>query len=128
MSDGRLVIAVDFDGTVVTHEFPKIGRYIGAEPVLKDLVSAGHRLVLNTMRSDDRLAEAVDWFAKRSIPLLGVNVNPEQKTWTTSPKVYANVYIDDAALGAPLCQGLKGERPYIDWDKVREILLPMEEE
>jgi hypothetical protein len=118
------IIAVDFDGTCVTHKYPKIGRYIGAEPVLKDLVAKGDKLILWTMRHGDELQAAVNWFAERGIPLFGVNENPEQKTWTNSPKAYAHVYIDDAALGAPLSNGLTGERPFIDWDVVRALLLP----
>jgi hypothetical protein len=47
-----MIIGVDFDGTVVAHEFPKIWKSIGAERVLRRLVDAGHRLVLFTMRSD----------------------------------------------------------------------------
>ena len=116
------VIAVDFDGTCVTHEFTKIGRGIGAEPVLLDLVAAGHALVLNTTRSGQHLLDAVAWFAERGIPLFGVNCNPDQRSWTDSPKVYAHVYIDDAALGTPLCPGREKERPYVDWGEVRGVL------
>lgn len=115
-------IAIDFDGTVVTHEYPKIGRYIGAEPVLKELLEKGIKLVLNTMRSGKELDEAVQWFKERDISLYGINENPDQKSWTTSPKPWAQLYIDDAALGVPLCNGLFGERPYVDWDKVKELL------
>lgn len=117
-----MIIAVDFDGTCVTHEYPKVGRFIGAEPVLKELVDAGHKLILWTMRSDEPLFDAVQWFAEREIPLFGVNSNPEQSTWTKSPKAYAQLYIDDAALGIPLCEGLNGERPFVNWEKVRELL------
>lgn len=46
-----MVIAVDFDGTCVTHEFPKIGKDIGAIPVLRKLVEKGHQIILYTMRS-----------------------------------------------------------------------------
>lgn len=37
-----MVIAVDFDGTVVTHRYPQIGVDIKAVPVLKKIVDAGH--------------------------------------------------------------------------------------
>lgn len=124
-----MIIAVDFDGTCVTHEYPKIGRYIGAEPVLRELVGAGHQLILWTMRSDNRpdvsnpLSDAVNWFSENNIPLFGVNQNPEQSAWTGSPKAYAHLYIDDAALGIPVCQGLRGERPFVDWQEVRKMLV-----
>jgi hypothetical protein len=62
------------------------------------------------MRSDGRigqevenpLTDAVNWFKDNGIPLWGVNGNPEQRTWTDSPKAYCQLYIDDAGLGTPL--------------------------
>lgn len=126
------ILAIDFDGTCVTHEFPKIGRDIGAQRVLKRLVAAGHRLILWTMRSSGRadgtdpLGDAVAWFAKNAIPLFGINGNPEQSSWTGSPKAYAHLYVDDAALGAPLLPGLKGEKPFLDWLRVERMLFPDE--
>lgn len=119
-----MIIAVDFDGTVVTHAYPEIGDDIGAEPVLKELVANGAKLILWTMRSGDALQAAVDWFVERGIPLFGVQRNPEQDLWTDNPKVYAKLYIDDAGLGAPLIVPEDGSRPYIDWKAVRELLIP----
>ena len=51
-------ICIDFDGTCVTHEFPIIGRDIGAVPILKSLVDSGHRLILFTMRSKKEFLSA----------------------------------------------------------------------
>ncbi len=116
-----LVIAVDFDGTCVTHEFPRVGNEIGAVPVLKRLVDAGAKLILWTMRDKSALFNAVQWFKKNEIPLFGVQRNPNQHEWTDSPKCYASLFIDDAALGAPLIYE-DGQRPYIDWKKVEEML------
>jgi hypothetical protein len=118
-----LTIAVDFDGTVVTHEYPKIGRDIGAIPVLQDIVDSGHRLILLTMRSDRLLEEAVYWFSDNGIKLWAANDNPEQYDWTDSKKVYANMYIDDAALGVPLLNDIPNTRPYVDWEEVRKMLI-----
>ena len=117
-----MIIGIDFDGTCVTHEYPEIGRDVGAEPVLKELIQEGHKLILWTMRSGKYLEEAVTWFQDRDIPLFGVNKNPEQSTWTDSPKAYCNLYIDDAALGIPLLVSSKESRPYVNWEKVREML------
>ena len=114
-----MIIAVDFDGTCVTHEFPYVGKEIGAAEVLKELTDKGHKIILFTMRShpeeinqnrtiggdiisNDTLQDAIDWFKKHDIPLFGVNENPTQKDWSSSPKPYAHIYIDDAALGVPL--------------------------
>ena len=119
----KLVIAIDFDGTCVTHEYPYIGSDIGAVPVLKELTDAGYRLILNTMRSGKSEKEAVAWFKQNDIPLFGVNKNPEQRSWTSSPKVYANLYIDDSALGIPLTTSDLSIRPFVDWVRIREWLV-----
>lgn len=117
-----ITICIDFDGTCVTHNFPEMGKDIGAIPVLKELVNKGHHLILYTMRSDETLNDAVNWFNVHNIPLYGINENKTQNTWTSSQKVYANLYIDDATLGCPLIQHNIEDRPYIDWIKVREYL------
>lgn len=134
-----MIIAIDFDGTCVTHEFPKIGRDIGAAVVLRDIVKTGHKLILFTMRSnrsiknntgDDSimdvtglfLDDAVMWFKDNDIPLFGIQENPSQKNWTVSPKCHADIYIDDSALGCPLI-GNGMERPFVDWQVVRELLI-----
>ena len=119
----QLVIAIDFDGTCVTHEYPYMGSDIGAVPVLKELADAGYRLVLNTMRSGKTEKEAIKWFKDNDIPLFGVNCNPEQKSWTKSTKVFADLYIDDSALGVPLTSSPTSTRPYVDWIRVREWLV-----
>lgn len=138
-----MIIAIDFDGTCVTHEFPRVGRDIGAPRVLRRLIEAGHQLILFTMRSDlepafwkkevdqdnpeivkisgKYLTDAVDWFAENNIPLYGIQLNPTQAKWTTSNKCYAQLYIDDAALGCPLVRE-EGFRPYVDWMDVEVIL------
>lgn len=132
-------ILIDFDGTVVTHDFPRIGKDIGAVPVLKSLVAEGHNLILFTMRDDvknptsddmgittlpgDYLSKAVWWFIKNGVPLYGVQANPKQKGWTNSPKAFGDLIIDDTALGVPLVHNPEySERPYVDWDRVAEML------
>ncbi|MBD8349034.1 MULTISPECIES: hypothetical protein [unclassified Dysgonomonas] len=131
-------ICIDFDGTCVTHEFPRIGEDIGAIPVLKELVEAGHKLILFTMRSDRKkkkkvgdetvvveenfLADAIKWFDDNGIALYGVQKNPTQRFWTSSPKAYGHLYIDDANLGCPLITPTEG-RPYVDWVETRKYLV-----
>ena len=123
-------ICVDFDGTVVTHEYPYIGKDIGAVPVLKELVDKGHRLILFTMRFDDKfsgvnyLTQAVNWFKKNDIPLFGIQTNPEQHVWTTSPKAYCQLILDDIALGFPTKYDKKlSNGRFADWEKIRELLI-----
>lgn len=118
-----LVIAVDFDGTCVEHEYPAVGMDVeGAVDTLRALNKRGHKLILFTMRSGAKLEAATKWFRDRKIELWGVNENPEQKAWTTSPKVYADIYIDDAALGCPV-MFIDGVRyPVVNWSKIRALL------
>lgn len=116
-----MIICVDFDGTCVKHEYPLVGADIGAVPVLKRLVASGNELVLFTMRDGKELVDAVEWFEKNGIPLYGVNVNPTQHEWTSSPKAYGHLYIDDAALGVPTFT-VANERPYVNWKAVENML------
>lgn len=117
------IIAIDFDGTIVTHAYPEIGEDAGAEPILKELVGNGCRLILYTMRSGKLLEPAIKWFRDRNIPLHAVNENPSQSRWTSSPKIHADLYIDDNNLGCPL-RFVDGEkRPVVDWGRVREQLI-----
>lgn len=116
-------ILIDFDGTVVTHEYPLVGKDIGAVPVLRKLVNNKHRLILFTMRSGKELDDAVYWFKERDIPLYGVNVNPTQHTWTSSPKAYGQLIIDDICLGIPLVGATPSSRAYVDWPAVERLLV-----
>lgn len=118
----EVIIAVDFDGTCVTHDFPKVGRQVNqVEEVLRELVAKNVKIILWTMRSGEQLDDAVRWFEARKIPLYGVNENPTQKNWTTSPKAYAQMYVDDAALGCPLVYG-EHTRPFVNWFEIRRLL------
>jgi hypothetical protein len=65
----------------------------------------------------------VNWLEERGIPLHGIQTNPTQHTWTTSPKAYAEMYIDDAALGCPLVKTKYSNRPYVNWAAVRHLLV-----
>lgn len=117
-----MVIAIDFDGTCVTHKYPDIGDDIGAVPVLQELVQRGHQLILYTMRHGESLVAAKQWFAAHNITLYGVNENPTQALWSLSPKVYAELYIDDAALGCPLRKKQGEPRPFVNWTAVARRL------
>jgi hypothetical protein len=132
-------INIDFDGTCVTHDYPRVGGDIGSISVLKKLTDKGHRLILFTMRSNgnafknidgtvdnDGLNDAVNWFKDNDIPLYGIQRNPTQSNWTTSPKSYAPLMIDDSALGCPLkMDSSVSPRPFVDWVKVEEMLIEM---
>ncbi len=137
-----MYIGIDFDGTCVTHDFPRVGKDIGAIPILKKLVDNGHQLILFTMRSNKKevlsnhyeihnkaepyLTEAVNWFKDNGIELFGIQTNPTQKEWTESPKAYCHLYIDDASLGCPLLiDNSLSNRPFVNWNKVERMLTDM---
>ena len=117
------IIAVDFDGTVVTHAYPHIGNDIGAVPVLRELIGNGCRVILYTMRSGRLLDDAVAWFTRNDIPLYAVNENPAQREWTDFAQGLRRPLIDDSALGCPIKfeDGIK--RPFVNWVKVRQRLV-----
>jgi len=133
-------IVIDFDGTCVSHDFPRIGKDIGAVPVLKRLIESGHKLILFTMRSDieiptsrdpeihcqggEYLSDALEWFYINDIPLFGVQTNPDQSSWTNSPKAYGQIIIDDAAIGCPLKSDPEiSDRPFVDWKAIESLLI-----
>lgn len=111
------IIAIDFDGTVVKHAYPIVGKDIGAVPILKKLIQNNNKIILWTMRSGQELMDAVEWYQINNIPLFGININPEQKQWTTSRKAYAHLYIDDLSLGCPL-----KKEGFVDWDAIDFLL------
>lgn len=121
----KMEIAIDFDGTCVTHEYPYVGKDIGYVPVLQDLIDNGHQLILFTMRCDDKLLDAVEWFTNNGLKLYGIQYNPKQGNWTKSNKCYAQLYIDDAALGCPIMTGSISNRPFVNWFEVKQSLINM---
>lgn len=115
---------IDFDGTIVKHEFPRIGPPLpGAFEVLKELKAAGWKLILWTCREDDGykidrqfLKEAVEFCRENGVefdavnePCMDCEFRPENGL---KRKVYGSVYIDDRNLG-----GFPG------WDVVRRVLI-----
>lgn len=119
-----MIIAVDFDGTIVEHEYPSIGAELPhCRRVLKALIAKNHQIILYTMRDKKELNDAVEFVREHmQIPLYGINTNPQQREWTSSPKAYAQIYIDDAALGVPLIYPVGKKRPFVNWLRVEELL------
>ena len=131
-----MVLGIDFDGTLVNDRFPRVGETLpGVVETLKWLNLKGVKIILYTMRSHQQgvdsktgklkdvtegmtsvLQDAINWFKENNINLWAVNYNPEH-TWSNSRKVYADYYIDDRALGAPLTQDGN-----VDWTRMRVIL------
>lgn len=116
------VIAIDFDGTIVTHEFPLVGKPVPlAKEVIKMLIDNGHKCFLYTMRDEETLEDAKRYCIDNGIDLCGYNKSPDQ--FSDSPKQYATFYIDDAALGCPrVLNDHLSWRPYVDWLQMSKIL------
>jgi len=118
----KLVIAVDFDGTIVEDAYPKIGKArIFAFETMKRLQEDGHRLILWTYRCGSKLDEAVAFCKDNGITFYAVNQSfPEEKYEdSVSRKIYADIYIDDRNIGGVLGWGevyqmITNEEPNIE--------------
>jgi len=111
-------IAVDFDGTIVEHEFPAIGKEkLFAFLTLKELNKKGARLILWTFRTGRELDEAVEYCRKNGVEFYAVNKNyPEEVlNETVGRKIDADIYIDDKNIG-----GFPG------WSEVWQMLNPFD--
>jgi hypothetical protein len=98
----NVIIAVDFDGILCEDAFPEIGK--PKYPVIsavRQLIDAGHEVILWTSRVDERLKDAVKWCSDYGLYFCAVNGNAPTNVlkYSTDPrKVYADVYIDDHSL------------------------------
>ena len=113
-----MTIAVDFDGTIVEHKYPDIGKeMLFAFETMKELQKQNHQLILWTYRSGKELDEAVEFCRERGVEFYAVNKNyPEEEfDERISRKIQAEVYIDDRNLG-----GFPG------WSNVWQMLNPAE--
>lgn len=98
-----MIIAVDFDGTIVEHKYPAMGEpLLFAFETLRELYKQGHKLILWTYRSGDALQEAVDLCRKNGVEFYAVNKNYPDEIFDeniVSRKIYADIYIDDKNFG-----------------------------
>lgn len=98
----NLKIAVDFDGTIVEHEYPEIGKeQLFAFETLRELQKHGALLILWTFRAGKELDEAIEYCRSRGIEFYAVNKNyPEEEfNEKISRKINADIYIDDKNIG-----------------------------
>jgi hydroxymethylpyrimidine pyrophosphatase-like HAD family hydrolase len=97
-----LKIAVDFDGTIVDHEYPAIGKEkLFAFETLKQLQKQGHLLILWTFRSGSTLENAVEYCKQNGIEFYAINSNYPEEIYddSISRKINADIYIDDKNVG-----------------------------
>jgi len=101
--DGPLKIAVDFDGTIVEHRYPEIGKEIVfAFKTLRVLQEQGHQLILWTYRSGKELDEAVEYCRKNGVVFYAVNSSYPEEEFDEdydSRKIDADIFIDDRNIG-----------------------------
>ncbi len=96
-----MIIAVDFDGTIVEHDYPKIGQSIpfAIETLLK-LQGEGHILLLWTFRTGSQLQEALDYCEGKGLRFYAANKNHPDEDETKAPrKLNADIFIDDRNVG-----------------------------
>lgn len=96
-----MTIAVDFDGTIVEHEYPRIGKPIPfAIETLLQMQKDGHTLIMWTVRDGELLQEAIDYCAKKGLIFYAANKNhPEEDPYKASRKLSVDLFIDDRNLG-----------------------------
>ncbi|MDQ1332442.1 MAG: hypothetical protein QG576_476 [Bacteroidota bacterium] len=114
----NIKIAVDFDGTIVDHQYPDIGKEkLFAFQTLKELEKRGARLILWTFRTGKELDDAVEFCRKNGIEFYAVNKNYPEEIFdnNVSRKIDADIYIDDKNVG-----GFPG------WSGIWQILFPFE--
>lgn len=113
-----LIIAVDFDGTIVEDAYPAVGKpKLFAFDTLKKLINEGHRLILWTYRSGKKLEEAVKFCESNGISFYAVNASYQDEEFDseTSRKIHADIFIDDRNVGG-----------FIGWGNVHQLLLNQE--
>ena len=99
-----MIIAVDFDGTVVEHDYPKIGtERPHATEVLRKLMEDGHKLILWTVREGPLLDEAINWCMERGVQFASINesIYTDHREHAPSRKLHADIFIDDCNIGGP---------------------------
>ena len=99
-----MVIAVDFDGTIVEHKYPKIGEEIPfATDTLRMLINDHHKLILWSVREGELLQEAIDWCRERGVVFYATNRDYPEETRDGnnhfSRKLKADLFIDDRNIG-----------------------------
>lgn len=107
-----MIIAVDFDGTIVEHKYPAIGAERPfATATLRQLIKDGHKLILWSVREGDLLQQAIDWCEARGVRFYAANADLEEETFNDqkvrnySRKIKADLFIDDRNIGGLLGWG-----------------------
>jgi hypothetical protein len=108
-----MIFAVDFDGTIVDHEFPEIGMpKEGAIDTLIALQENEHQVIIWTCRCGTHLVDMMRWLNDRGFRPDAVNCNVIPAIGYGVPKIYADVYLDDRSFP-----------PFTNWQWVRDVFI-----
>lgn len=116
IDENSKTIAIDFDGTIVEHAYPKIGKeMLFAFETLKALQKKGHKLILWTFRQGKELEEAVEFCKSNGVVFYAVNKNYPEEEWNegVSRKIQADIFIDDRNIGG-----------FLGWSTIWQMLHP----
>jgi phosphoserine phosphatase len=106
-----MILAIDFDGTLVDHEYPKIGALKpGAKEAIIAFKKAGHKIAIWTCRAGEQEQAVRKFLSENGIPYDSVNAAAPGADLGTR-KIYADIYIDD-----------KGMRFEENWDDLRRLI------
>ncbi|MCE5174392.1 MAG: hypothetical protein ABFC90_04040 [Bacteroidales bacterium] len=96
-----MIIAVDFDGTIVENHLPKIGKEFpfAVECLIRLQQEEQHQIILWTVREDELLDQAVEWCEKRGLVFYAINKNNPEEKAQGSRKLKVDLFIDDLNLG-----------------------------
>jgi len=114
ISKDKLLIAVDFDGTIVEDAYPNIGKpQLFAFETMKRLQNDGHRLILWTYRHGRKLDDAVEFCKQNGVEFYSINNTfpNEEYTGKESRKIGADLFIDDRNIGG-----------FIGWGEIYQLL------
>jgi len=96
------VIAVDFDGTIVTENYPGIGEPIeDAINCINILYDQGYCIIINSCRARERQDEMKQWLHDHGVKYCHVNENCRERVVnyrTDCRKISADCYIDDKSI------------------------------
>lgn len=115
MNKDKLVLAIDFDGTIATLSFPEVGTLReNADVVIRKLYNEGHKIIINTCRSGIHEGSAQIFLENHDIPYHYINSNLPELILVYGQdcrKISADYYIDDKCLmGLP------------SWDEIYDII------
>ena len=114
LPNNHLIIAIDFDGTIVEDAYPKIGKpMLFAFETIRKLQEQGHRLILWTYRNGKSLREAVEFCRENGIEFYAVNKNYPEEEFDNkiSRKIHADLFIDDRNVGG-----------FVGWTEIYKLI------